>query len=108
MANGSGAGYNIPVSLSLAESYATPQNTAAGTVFNFASPFASGDTYSQQANPVNPATATSSAAQRDATAQTTSPTVVGGADMPGVTNWSKVTFMVLAGLILALVIWKKL
>lgn len=55
------AGYTIPVSASIAESTSIPQNQAAGTVFNFASPGASGDWYSQEANPINPATAVSSA-----------------------------------------------
>lgn len=59
---GGGGGYNIPVSLSAASSVSTPLNQAAGTVFNFNSPGASGDVYHQEANPVNPATATSSAA----------------------------------------------
>lgn len=56
------AGYNIPVSVSAASSTSTPLNQAAGTVFNFSSPGASGDVYHQEANPINPATATSSAA----------------------------------------------
>lgn len=56
-----GAGYTIPISASIAESTSMPQNQAAGTVFNFASPGASGDWYSQEANPINPATAVSSA-----------------------------------------------
>lgn len=60
--SGGGGGYNIPVSLSAASSTSTPLNQAAGTVFNFSSPGASGDVYHQEANPVNPATATSSAA----------------------------------------------
>lgn len=54
------AGYDIGVSSSNAQSFSTPQNTAAGTVFNFSSPGASGDWYDQNAtgNPVATAVAT--------------------------------------------------
>lgn len=70
MAGGGGAGYNIPVSLSLAESTAQTQTLTAGTTFNFASPYARGDVASIENTPVASATATSAAAQRDASAAT--------------------------------------
>jgi len=70
---GQSGGYNIPVSLSAASSTSTPLNQAAGVVFNFGSPGASGSVYHQEANPVNPVTATSSAALGEgATATSTS------------------------------------
>lgn len=59
---GQSGGYNVPISLSQAETTALPQNLAAGTVFNFSSPGASGDWYNLTANPDQAATATSSAA----------------------------------------------
>jgi hypothetical protein len=54
------AGYDIGVSSSNAQSFSTPQTADAGTTFNFASPGASGDWYSQsqEANPVSTAVAT--------------------------------------------------
>lgn len=53
-------GYDIGVSSSTALSFSTPQTTDAGTVFNFSSPGASGDWYSQDqtANPEATAVAT--------------------------------------------------
>lgn len=73
---GAGVGYNIPISVSLAESHSLPQNTEAGTNFYFGSVSGpSGITNSQEANPINPATATSSAAEGNAASiptQTTS------------------------------------
>lgn len=62
-----GTGYNIPISVSMAETFSLPQNTAAGTVFDFGPVGGnSGDVYSQEANPIAPATATSSAAEGNA------------------------------------------
>lgn len=65
-----GAGYNIPISVSAAASTSIPQNSAAGTVFNFSSPGGGNTWYDQVANPVSTATATSSAALEDAVAVT--------------------------------------
>lgn len=64
--SGSGAGYNIPISLSSARTTSLNPNQIAGTVINFGSGDASGGWYDQTASPYQPATAVSSAAQRDA------------------------------------------
>lgn len=70
---GQSGGYNIPVSLSAASSTSTPLNQAAGVVFNFGSPGASGDINRQEANPISTPTATSAAALGEgATATATS------------------------------------
>ena len=57
--------YNIPISASVAESTATPQNFRGETyfVFNSAGATSGGGATGQQANPYAPAVATSSAAQ---------------------------------------------
>lgn len=78
MPEGAGVGYNIPISVSRAQSFSVPQEQAAGTVFNFSSPGASGDWYSQGQRSETPTTATSSAAQRDANATTGAVSTGGG------------------------------
>jgi hypothetical protein len=56
-----GTGYNIPVSVSVADTFSVPQTTNAPTIFAFRG----GSFGASQANPsnINPATATSSAAE---------------------------------------------
>lgn len=56
-----GAGYDIGLAGSAANSFSTPQNTAAGTVFNFSSPGSSGDTYNQTQTSTADAAASASA-----------------------------------------------
>lgn len=55
-------GYNIPVSLSFAETTTSSLAEDAGTTFNFSSPGASGGNPTDLSQPEAPATATSSAA----------------------------------------------
>lgn len=56
-----GAGYNIPVSFSLASTTSLPISFNTPYVVNFNSPNASGGTSGSQADPYQPATAVSSA-----------------------------------------------
>ena len=62
------SGYNIPVSISNATTSTLPISIGAQTTFNFSSPYATGGYNSTQANPIAPATATSSAALGNAAA----------------------------------------
>lgn len=65
-----GAGYNIPVSISDATAQNQNLSFTAGTVFNFGSGVARGDVLTMEATTDQRPTATSAAAQRDASAQT--------------------------------------
>ena len=70
-----GTGYNIPISVSDAQTYSVPQNTSSPTYFVFGSAGADvgGGQTSQEANPYAPATATSSAAEGNAASSTNAP-----------------------------------
>lgn len=65
-------GYDIGVSASQATSFANPQTSDAGTVFNFSSPGASGDWYDQTQTSVPTSTAVST--DKSPGASTTTPT----------------------------------
>jgi len=66
-----GAGYNIPISFSAAQTFSVPQTQTTPTYFVFRSAGAKvGGDIDAAAESYAPATATSSAAQRDATAVT--------------------------------------
>lgn len=66
-----GTGYNIPISLSAAQSFSVPQTLTTPTYFVFRSAGARvGGDIEAGAESYAPATATSAAAQRDATAVT--------------------------------------
>lgn len=53
-------------SFASASTFSLPQNTDTGVTFNFSSPFATGATTHQEANPNAPATATATAAEGNA------------------------------------------
>jgi len=66
-----GAGYNIPISLSLAETLSIPQTMLSPTYFVFGNDNRAGGDIEQNPQNINPATATSATAQNgDATATT--------------------------------------
>lgn len=65
-----GAGYNIPVSVSDATAQNQTLSFTAGTVFNFGSGVARGDVTTLENTTEQRPTATSAAAQRDASAAT--------------------------------------
>lgn len=74
---GGGGGYNIPISVSRAETLSANPNQNAATVMNIGSVGdASGGSVSQRNDPYMPATAVSSASQRDA--QSSLGGVIGG------------------------------
>lgn len=73
-----GAGYEIPISVSAAETMSIPQNLATPTYFVFAPTGSVGGDLSQQANPYQPATATSSAAVGGSAASATGAQSAGG------------------------------
>jgi hypothetical protein len=94
-----GAGYNIPVSLSAASTTSLPQNTGMPVYFVFDSTDSRFGAFSQEANPVQPATATSSAANGKASSESSGSGVgvgggglLSGADtiVPGVPNMALV------------------
>lgn len=102
---GGGGGYNIPVSLSIADSFAAPQQTSAGTTFNFSSPGSHGDEFYGELSSVNPATATSSAALGDnakATSTTDQGPVTSGTGGGGKVNWAMIG--IAAGVSLAIAV----
>lgn len=79
--NMSGAGYNIPISLSLAETYSVPQTMLTPTYFVFGAGNKVGGDIEQNPQNINPATATSATAQNgNASAETSDSGVkMGGA-----------------------------
>jgi hypothetical protein len=80
---GAGGGYNIPVSTSLATTTSFPLNTDANWNIQFSSPDSPTNlTSSQQANPVQPATAVASAANGPSSASAQG-TGVGTSGTPG-------------------------
>lgn len=58
-----GAGYNIPISVSLAESLSIPTSYSAPNIITYGSGNAIVPTTSAESSPIQPATATSSAAE---------------------------------------------
>lgn len=68
--SGGGGGYELPISLSAAESTSIPQTVSAGVNFFFASPNSRGDVFDFEQESILPATATSTSAQGDATSET--------------------------------------
>jgi hypothetical protein len=105
-----GAGYNIPVSLSAASTDIAALTTSAGTTFNFASPFARGDIYETENNPSGAATATSAAAQRDASAVTSDSGLVQttGNKTKGQPNMFVMAAIAIGAILTAIVLWKSL
>lgn len=106
--SGTGAGgYNIPFSLSAASTYSVPQNLLAPTYFVFGSAGARvGGDIASGAESYAPATATSSAAQRDSSATTGAQEgALGAIGLP--TKYTGIA--VVAGLVIlgAIYIWKK-
>lgn len=93
-----GAGYNIPISLSLAQSVSTPISITAPTVFNFSSPNASGGFASSEANPYNPVTATSSAAEGNAAASSG----IGGSAQAAATGSNLSTWLLIGAAVVGL------
>jgi len=65
-----GAGYNIPISFSFAETYSVPQTQLSPTYFVFGNDNKTGGDIEHNPTNINPATATSAAAQGDASAST--------------------------------------
>lgn len=103
--SGTGAGgYNIPFSLSAASTYSVPQNLLAPTYFVFGSAGARvGGDIASGAESYAPATATSSAAQRDSSATTGAQAgTLGGFSLPG-----KYTGLAIVAII-GFIIYKKL
>jgi hypothetical protein len=65
-----GAGYNIPISLSVSESFSVPQTITAPTFFAFGGSQAGGDFQDTGSSSYAPSTATASAALGDSSAYT--------------------------------------
>lgn len=103
---GAAGGYNIPVSLSDASGFSMPTNFNAPTVFNFGSPGSRFDfTSSQEANPVMPVTATSSAAEGNAGSSSSGSGV--GTATSAIASLLTPTNLLIAGAVVALVIFFK-
>jgi hypothetical protein len=62
---GGGGGYNIPISASIAQTFSVPQTTNAPSYIIFGAGNRTGGDIEQNPSNINPATATSSAAQGD-------------------------------------------
>ncbi len=92
-------GYSIPISGS--QSAAQSQQLAAGTVFNFYSPGASGDWYDQSATPVSRAESTAASAPGGTA---TAATGGGAIDLPGGFQVDTKTMLIVAGVALVAII----
>jgi hypothetical protein len=108
MPEGTGAGYNIPISVSYARTDTINPILNAGTVFNFSSPWGSGGTNDVTSRLTSSATATSSAAEGNASAATQASTSSNGNDSTGGgPKW--LTYAVIAGIALsAITLWVSL
>lgn len=74
-----GAGYEIPISVSAASSFSVPQSIASPTIFNFGAGDVDGGHYANEQDPVQPVTATASAALGgDSNAASSTPISMGG------------------------------
>lgn len=106
MADGTGAGYNIPISVSYARTETLNPILDAYTVFNFSSPWGSGGTNDIAARTTSEATATSSAAEGNAASATQASQAVTDATSPGkLPGW--VPWAAGAGVVIALIIlWR--
>ncbi len=72
-----GAGYNIPISISSASTFSVPQTTNAPTYINFGTGAQQGGDIAQNPSNINPATATSAAAEGNADAKSSGSGVEG-------------------------------
>ena len=90
-AGGAGGGYNIPISVSRAETTSLNPNQIAGSQINFGSGDMHGGWYDQTNEPYQPATAVSSASQRDAQSN------LGGIGLPAASGINPATLYVVAG-----------
>jgi hypothetical protein len=79
-----GAGYNIPISISAAETFSVPQTTNAPTIFAFRGGSFGANTVSPEN--INPATATSAAAEGNAGASSSGSGVMGILGQGGLTT----------------------
>lgn len=90
-AGGAGGGYNIPISVSRAETTSQNPNQIAGSNINFGSGDVHGGWYDQTNEPYQPATAVSSASQRDAQSN------LGGIGAPASNGINPTMLYVIAG-----------
>jgi len=77
MPEGAGTGYNIPISLSAASTFSVPQTLNAPSYVVYGSGNRVGGDTEQSPQNINPATAVSSASQRDASASSSGSGVEG-------------------------------
>jgi hypothetical protein len=106
---GAGTGYNIPISVSAAETFSVPQTQNAPTIFAFRGGLFGGS----QASPenINPATATSSAAEGNAGSSSSGSGVTGLLGQGGLTTQKAVLIgfgaLALVGLVATFVFRKR-
>lgn len=101
--------YNIPVSVSVADT--SPQDTqiTTGTTFNFSSPFARGSIFDVEQTPVSTATATSSASTGGGASSQTKDS--GNAQVVSEreeTNWGLFGIVGFVAVLILVIVWKKL
>ncbi len=92
------AGYEIPISVSAASSFSVPQSIATPTIFNFGSGDVDGGHFSNEQDPVQPVTATASAALGgDSNAASSTPISMGAGINPN-------TILIAGAVVVSLVI----
>lgn len=73
------AGYEIPISVGVASSFSVPQSVVSPTIFNFGTGNVEGGEYDNEQSPIQPVTATASAALGgDSNAASSTPIALGG------------------------------
>lgn len=101
--------YNIPVSVSLAETKPQIAQVTSGSTFNFSSPFARGSIFDLEQTPASTATATSSASTGGAAVSETadSGNVAQERKAEKEPNWFLIGVTGIVGLLLLVIVWKK-